>query len=172
MGLLERDGIDGLTTNAVAASAGVSIGTLYQFFPNKEAILDTLADREIADMASRVMQVMQDPAIATTEARVAAIVSAVVTSYGARHRAHRLVMAHSLARGGGKLSPLLSNLIAHLSSQRQVGPITRQLGSTDAFVLAHGFAGVLRAMIVEAENAPPQNDLEQALSRWVISFVQ
>ena len=32
-------------TNAVAASAEANIGTLYQFFPIKEAILDTLAGR-------------------------------------------------------------------------------------------------------------------------------
>ena len=33
--ILERDGIDGLTTNHVAEMAGVSIGSLYQYFPNK-----------------------------------------------------------------------------------------------------------------------------------------
>ncbi|MBR8500820.1 TetR/AcrR family transcriptional regulator, partial [Burkholderia cenocepacia] len=31
--ILERDGFDGYTTNAVAALAGVSIGSLYQYFP-------------------------------------------------------------------------------------------------------------------------------------------
>jgi len=40
--VLDRDGMEGLTTNAVAAAAGVSIGTLYQYFRNKEAILDAL----------------------------------------------------------------------------------------------------------------------------------
>jgi AcrR family transcriptional regulator len=173
MRLLEKGGLDALTTNAVAASAGVSVGTLYQFFPNKEAILDTLADREIADMSARVMHVMEDTAIATTEARIARILGAVAASYGARHAAHRLVMMHSLTRGGGnRLSPLMTKLIAHLSNERQSGAVTRAIRGTDAFVLAHALAGVLRAMISEGDTAPPQEEIAQALTRLVLGLVQ
>ena len=44
--ILERDGPAGFNTNAVAERAGVSIGTLYQYFPNKAAILVAAAERE------------------------------------------------------------------------------------------------------------------------------
>jgi AcrR family transcriptional regulator len=40
--IIERDGYDGYTTNAVAQQAGVSIGSLYQYFPNKDAITKAL----------------------------------------------------------------------------------------------------------------------------------
>src|SRR5262245_46599796 len=43
--LLERDGIEGLTTNAVARVAGVSVGSLYQYFPDKLAIVAEVARR-------------------------------------------------------------------------------------------------------------------------------
>jgi AcrR family transcriptional regulator len=46
--ILERDGADGFNTNAVAERAGVSIGTLYQYFPDKTAILLAAAEREAA----------------------------------------------------------------------------------------------------------------------------
>ncbi len=45
--VLERAGADGLNTNSVAERAGVSIGTLYQYFPDKEAILVAVARREM-----------------------------------------------------------------------------------------------------------------------------
>lgn len=45
--LLERDGLQRLTTNHIAREAGVDIATLYQFFSGKEAILYTLAERWI-----------------------------------------------------------------------------------------------------------------------------
>lgn len=40
--ILETSGSQGLTTNHVAVLAGVSVGTLYQYFPAKEAILAEL----------------------------------------------------------------------------------------------------------------------------------
>ena len=46
--ILERSGADALNTNAVAERAGVSIGTLYQYFPDKESILLAAARRELA----------------------------------------------------------------------------------------------------------------------------
>lgn len=45
--VLVKRGFDGLTTNAVAAAAGVSIGSLYQYFPNKEALVAGLIDDHI-----------------------------------------------------------------------------------------------------------------------------
>ena len=44
--ILEEQGHGGFTTNAVAELAGVSIGTLYQYFPDKNALLGALITRE------------------------------------------------------------------------------------------------------------------------------
>ena len=40
--ILETEGLEGYTTNAIAKRAGVSIGSLYQYFPNKDAITAAL----------------------------------------------------------------------------------------------------------------------------------
>jgi AcrR family transcriptional regulator len=39
----------GATTNRIAVRAGVSIGTLYEYFPNKEALLLALAERHVEE---------------------------------------------------------------------------------------------------------------------------
>ncbi len=169
MRLLERGSIDSLTTNAIAAEAGVGIGTLYQFFSNKEAILDALTTRELAGTSDRVMNVMADPTFTTTEDRVAAIVSAVAASYSGRHGAHRQVMAHSLARGGNRLAPLLVGLTTHLTQDRHVGPIRHALSEADAFVLTHAFAGSMRAMVSDS-HAPDAQAVARSLTRLIVGF--
>jgi AcrR family transcriptional regulator len=50
--ILERDGPTGFNTASVAERAGVSIGTLYQYFPDKQAILLAAAEREMGREAS------------------------------------------------------------------------------------------------------------------------
>jgi AcrR family transcriptional regulator len=45
--LFQRDGYTATTTNKVAERAGVSIGSLYQYFPNKDALLVALAEHHL-----------------------------------------------------------------------------------------------------------------------------
>ena len=52
--VFEEHGYAGTTTNRVAARAGVSVGTLYQYFPNKEALAVALLERHLAETRRRV----------------------------------------------------------------------------------------------------------------------
>ncbi|MEV6302829.1 TetR/AcrR family transcriptional regulator [Actinoplanes sp. NPDC051861] len=51
-GVFAEAGFERATTNAIAAAAGISPGSLYQFFPNKAALAQALADRFVAEMAA------------------------------------------------------------------------------------------------------------------------
>ena len=54
--ILERYGFEGYTTNAIAERAGVSIGSLYQYFPGKDAITVALIERECARLLADVSE--------------------------------------------------------------------------------------------------------------------
>ncbi len=43
--ILERDGYDGLSTNAVAREAGASVGTVYEYFSDKQSLIEALLTR-------------------------------------------------------------------------------------------------------------------------------
>ncbi|QYJ04152.1 TetR/AcrR family transcriptional regulator [Nocardioides panacisoli] len=58
--VLLEDGYDAFSTNRVAAAAGVSPGSLYQYFPDKGAILDEVIDRYWEEVTERVAASLAD----------------------------------------------------------------------------------------------------------------
>lgn len=57
--LIEK-GYAGATTNHIAETAGVSIGSLYQYFPNKEAILFRLMDLHMIESHVRIDDLVKE----------------------------------------------------------------------------------------------------------------
>jgi len=58
--VLLEDGYDALSTNRIAARAGVSPGSLYQYFPDKDAIIDAVVQRYGDDLAEQVAAALGD----------------------------------------------------------------------------------------------------------------
>ena len=54
--VLMKDGYDRASTNRIAAAAGVSIGSLYQYFPSKEALVAAVSERH----SREVLQLMRN----------------------------------------------------------------------------------------------------------------
>jgi AcrR family transcriptional regulator len=89
--VLTRDGFAAATTNKIAEVAGVSIGTLYHYFPTKEALVEALVHRmwaaelEVLDQAGRALA---DPS-ASTDAITRAMVSGLVAIVRRRQMLYR-----------------------------------------------------------------------------------
>ena len=86
--VLEEHGHDGFSTNAVAERAGVSIGSLYQYFPRKEALIGALMVRETSRLVS-------DAEAATAQATGAAALSALILA-AVGHQLRRPTLARLL----------------------------------------------------------------------------
>src|SRR6195256_6876056 len=76
--ILEAGGLPAFTTNAVAERAGVSIGTLYQYFADKNALIRALAERELQATLSRVRQALLGEIDPTPEGRVRVMIRAMI----------------------------------------------------------------------------------------------
>jgi AcrR family transcriptional regulator len=85
------------TTNRIAAEAGLSIGSLYQYFPNKDAILVQLVDAHIDDGAQRVERAMSRalaahaPALPPLAELVGVVVDALVEAHATDRTLHRVL---------------------------------------------------------------------------------
>lgn len=74
--VLLAEGMHRLTTTRVAERAGVSVGTMYQYFPNKLALLYALNEHYLDRVAKRVEQACRETHGAATEQMVQALVDA------------------------------------------------------------------------------------------------
>ena len=76
--ILEVHGIAGVNTNAIAERAGVSIGSLYQFFPDKDAIFTALVRESEARTAELFEQAIEATTGLAFEERLRLLVSGAV----------------------------------------------------------------------------------------------
>lgn len=59
-GLLEERGAEALTTNHIARAAGINVATLYQYFPNKQAVLLALFESQTAHRSGLAEGIVRD----------------------------------------------------------------------------------------------------------------
>ena len=94
--VLEQEGSDAATTSRIAEVAGVSVGTLYQYFANRDAILDALQDREF-DRASEMMsRILARGAYGTDREVARAVIEGLLDLHSAAPALHRLLVVEGL----------------------------------------------------------------------------
>ncbi|WP_202730450.1 TetR/AcrR family transcriptional regulator [Achromobacter xylosoxidans] len=89
--VLAEHGYAGTNTNRIAETAGVSVGSLYQYFPNKNALIAALHDRHDKQMLALIDEVLDGNPAATLRERVAAIVAASLRAHLLEPALHRVL---------------------------------------------------------------------------------
>jgi AcrR family transcriptional regulator len=89
--VLKKHGFDGLSTNAVVAQAGVSIGSLYQYFPNKEALVAKLIDRHMEDMNAAIFAELTRVAVMPIAQAARAVVELTIRAHSVDPDLHRVL---------------------------------------------------------------------------------
>jgi AcrR family transcriptional regulator len=90
--LVER-GWAGFNTNAIAARAGVSVGSLYEYFPDKEALLERLLHRHLTDAEAQLAAAESRGPPTTPDALVRVLVDGFVALHREDPALHRVLSA-------------------------------------------------------------------------------
>lgn len=89
--VLAKDGYLGASTNRIAAQAGISIGSLYQYFPSKDAlvsaVVDGLVDSQFQVVASKLSEVIDAP----LPVAIRQLVEAFVAAYRLQPKLHQVL---------------------------------------------------------------------------------
>ncbi|MFC6645836.1 TetR/AcrR family transcriptional regulator [Granulicella cerasi] len=91
--VLERKGLEGFNTNAVAEAAGVSIGSLYQYFPNKDSLTLALIQLFEQELHAAYLQAVEETEGASLEETFRALVKHQYRVHHRRPALHRLLEA-------------------------------------------------------------------------------
>lgn len=150
--ILEEEGETALTTRRLSERSGFSIGALYQYFPNKDAILLAMARREVGRIRAEILKVLRASEGRTPEVLARQVVRALLRAFGGRAKARRFVI-QAVVRSGripaaqGELAAVAEEIVVELA--RLAPPGARSLTRASAFVLTRALLGAIRSAVVE-----------------------
>jgi AcrR family transcriptional regulator len=90
--VLKRDGVDAITTNHIAEVAGVSIGSIYQYFPDKRAIFAALHRRHVEEIDRLIENTLIEHATSSLEDLMRAMVEAMVDAHTGDPELYQVMM--------------------------------------------------------------------------------
>ncbi len=138
-------GWNAFNTNRIADVAGVSVGTVYQYFPNKLALVEAIRDRHFAQVVAVVRRTTSEPK--TLLERIEALVEGMIEVHGASPALHRALLedAPRSARAKGAEHEFEQ---AYLGAYQQLillgtGRGRASHGDTSARVLSSAIEGVV-----------------------------
>jgi len=97
--ILVREGFDRASTNRIADLAGVSIGSLYQYFPSKESLVAAVIDRHNQQLMRVVRSALAEVATLPLEEAVRKLVAIAIEAHRIDPKLHR-VLAEQIPRTG------------------------------------------------------------------------
>lgn len=89
--ILVTDGFDKASTNRIAEIAGVSIGSLYQYFPSKEALVLAVVERHNRDIMEVVGDALAELDSLTVEEAVRKLVAVAIEAHRVSPDLHRVL---------------------------------------------------------------------------------
>ncbi|WP_208824526.1 MULTISPECIES: TetR/AcrR family transcriptional regulator [Pseudonocardia] len=131
--VLVTRGYDGASTNRIAAAAGVSPGSLYQYFPDKDAVLTEVLDRYLDAMEARVSRAFLDSVAAAgpgagTAPAVRATLEALLDTFGEEPDLLRVIVEQLPRSPGGRRAAFAGRIDDLVTTVL----LTRGAGRTDA----------------------------------------
>lgn len=166
--ILEKEGLEGATTTRIAELAGVSVGTLYHHFADRDAIVQALQDREFVRALAMMEDVLSSENLgAAPRETVERVVRGLARLYEVSPGLHRVLAIEGLrAASAGRVEAFDVRVIAiirtFLQSSRDV--VRCEDVEAAAFVAYQSVRATMLAFLLER---PPGLDLDRLVAQLV-----
>jgi AcrR family transcriptional regulator len=175
--VLTKEGYDRASTNRIAATAGVSVGSLYQYFPNKEALVAALVARHNREMLDLLREALKEVASLDLATAIAKLVRAAVDAHRVDPALHR-VFDEQVPRMGqlAKIEALQGEtfqLVRSYLEKRRNEISVRDLDSTTS-ILVTTVEALTHQFVIHRPGAP-ERDRDRFIdevTRLVVGYLQ
>lgn len=182
--ILEEEGPEHLTTTRIADLAGVNVGSLYQYFPNKEAIVAAVYAAKVADEAEALVRNTRDiPRIAkqSLEEALRAIIRHQVEAHRRLSRLHKhfygryqhafdlltVATERSIAHGLGSVWTWFPTVLHHHRARLRVTDLP-----VASFMATSALQGVMRFAVEKRPDLLDDPTFEEDLLDLLLRYLE
>lgn len=174
--ILDRDGEEAATTAQVAARAGVSIGTLYQYFADRDAVLAAVIRRDRETASAEIARRIAEGEAKDAEGLVRDIIAALLAVFRPRRRRRRLVALASAmrAQSSDDVAAAIDRIGALIASVAARSPeeVARPLTPVRTYTLTRAVMGAIRSAMVENAKVLDDPAFEDELVRLSLAYLK
>jgi AcrR family transcriptional regulator len=176
--ILIKEGFDKASTNRIAEKAGVSIGSLYQYFPGKEALVAAVIDRHNEDVMRLVRGALAEVESQPIEKAVRRLVAVAIEAHRIDPRLHR-VLAEQIPRTGRLENVETFNREAHARFLAYLEGHRDELRVTDlklaAFLCATSIEAISHNAVLHRDEVLSERSMEKLVdqtTRLVMGYLK
>lgn len=172
--VLVAEGYDRASTNRIAHAAGVSIGSLYQYFPSKEALVAALVESHVERMCQALTHTLAEETPNDLASRARVLVRGMMAAYTVDAELHHVLCQEvpkvgELQRVYGFEQHLAEVCRGHLFSDC---PCVRLTDVDRAvFLLVNAVPGVIRASLQANPGAMGNEGLVEDLTDMIVRYL-
>jgi AcrR family transcriptional regulator len=170
--ILAQSGAEKFTTNRVAELAGVSIGSLYQYFPNKKALLFALAQQQAQEMMQLAQHHLTEVENLTIPEVIQRIVRAAIAAHSVNPRLHQVL--HEQISRDQVMPPgaeaQMENLLRSFLDQRRDQIKPQNLDLT-VFIVRCTIESLIQRALLDRSDWFNNGELEQEITELLSGYL-
>lgn len=168
--ILTQFGYDKATTNRIAELAGVSIGSLYQYFPGKEALVTALAEQHVNTMMEIIESKLKDLSNAPIKVVLHELVKACIAAHAVDPMLHKVLNEQVPRINNMNLEQRVTALLRTYLEQKcdQIQPQNLDLV---VFILERTVEALTHTAVIERPELLSDGQLEQEITTLLLPYL-
>lgn len=149
--ILQEERQENFNTNAIAQAAGVSVGTLYQYFPNKNAILLAMAKQELEKVCAQIIRTLKEKKVNDDVIFAQTIIKHLLQAFGGRQKMRKILLEALIINGlfSELMKPTETVIKQIMLLRAELSGKLFTLAPLKLYIMTHSIVGVIRSAVLE-----------------------